>query len=80
MNTIAIKSDLHKLIEEVDDEKLLERFYQEIVTVISNSQKSIWNDLPEAQKKQILMSYEESKDEDNLIDHEEVMTKYKKWL
>lgn len=80
MNTSVLKSDLHNLIDGLEDEKLLERFYQEIVTVITNSQTSIWDDLPEAQKNQILMSYEESKDENNLIDHEEVMEKYKKWL
>ncbi len=31
-------------------------------------------------KKEVLISFEESEDENNLIDTDKVMSKYKKWL
>lgn len=55
-------------------------FYQEIVTVITNSQTSLLDRLSEAQKQDLYQSLEESKDRNNLIDHDKVMERYKKWL
>lgn len=38
MDTSTIKNDLHNIIEELDDEELLEKFHQEVMTLVSNSQ------------------------------------------
>jgi hypothetical protein len=76
MNTSTLKSDLHKVIDELDDEKLLERFYQEVITLLSNS-KDIWTKLSQKQQEELLKSFEESKNKANLVDHDSVMKKYK---
>jgi hypothetical protein len=36
--------------------------------------------ISDEQKQEVLLSYEESKNEENLIDNEEVMKKYRRWL
>lgn len=79
MDTSTIKTDLHKVIDELDDKKLLERFYQEIITLVSNSKK-IWSKLSKKQQQDVLKSFEESKNQNNLVNHDSVMNKYKDLL
>ncbi|HET6527571.1 MAG TPA: hypothetical protein VFG39_02350 [Balneolaceae bacterium] len=79
MDASTLKTDLHKVIDELDDKKLLERFYQEILTPVSNSKK-LWPKLSEQQQQNALKSFEQSKNKNNLIDHNSVMNKYKDLL
>lgn len=76
MDTPTLKTDLHQIIDELDDEELLEKFYQEVLTLISNSDK-LWDKLSKAQQQEVLKSLEESKHKNNLADHETVIKKYK---
>ncbi len=46
--------------------------------LIQNSKSNIWDTLSEEQKREVLLSYEESEDDSNLVDNDEVMEKYKK--
>ncbi len=80
MNNTSLKSNLHKLIDLIDDTNLLEEYYHEMKTIIQKSQGSAWDTLTDEQKKELLLSYDESEDESNLIDTKRVMSKYKDWL
>lgn len=40
---------------------------------------SLWQSLTEEQKQQVLLAFEESEDEDNLVSFEEIQAKYKEW-
>jgi hypothetical protein len=46
-------------------------------SIIQKSQVNVWDTLTEDQKKEVLLSYEESEDENNLIDTKSVLNKYK---
>jgi TRAP-type C4-dicarboxylate transport system substrate-binding protein len=59
---------------------LLNEYYNELKRVLNISQGKIWDSLSEEQKKELLISFEESEDDNNLLDNETVMGKYKKWL
>ncbi len=80
MNKTTLKSNLHKFIDQIDNQNLLEEYYQEMKNLIQKSQISIWDSLTEEQKKEVILSYEESKIETYLVDNKTVMNKYKKWL
>ena len=80
MNKTVLKSNLHKLIDQIDNQNLLEEFYKEIKIILERSQGNIWDKLNEDQKKDILLSYEESEIDNNLLDHDTVINKYKDWL
>lgn len=80
MTVTALKSDLHKFIDQIENEHLLKEYYLELKHLIEQQKNGAWSNLTEEQKKELLLSYEESEDERNLIDHEEVMKKYHKWL
>ena len=80
MTISQLKSNLHQLIDELESTELLEEYYNEIKRIVNSSKHRIWDTLTEEQKKEVLLSFDETNDENNLIDNEEIMNKYKKWL
>ena len=80
MNKKALKTSLHKLIDKIENQNLLEEYYNEMKTLIQKTQVSAWDSLTEEQKKEVLLSYEESENDANLMDNDTVMKKYKDWL
>ena len=80
MNKTLLKSNLHKLIDRIENQTLLEEYYKEMKSILEKSQDNVWDKLTEDQKKDILLSYEESEIESDLIENESVMIKYKDWL
>jgi hypothetical protein len=80
MNKATLRSNLHKLIDKIDNQNLLEEYYKEIKSIIEKSRGNVWDTLTDEQKKDVLLSYEESEDDDRLLDHDTVMNKYKDCL
>jgi L-lactate utilization protein LutC len=77
---MKIKDDFHHLIDTIEDEKLLKSYYQLIQTMNNELEGTLWNALSEKQKEELLLSYDESFDENNLISHEQVKLQHEKWL
>jgi len=46
----------------------------------SSKEGQIWNRLSNDQKQELLLSVRESENPDNLISHEDLKNKHKKWL
>ncbi len=80
MDKVELRSNLHTFIDQIENIELLKDYYWEMKRLIKTRKARIWDALTESQKKEILLSYEESENDDNLIDHEEVVKKYNKWL
>jgi len=80
MNKTKLRSNLHKLIDQIDNQNLLEEYYKEIKSIIEKSRGNVWDKLTDEQKKEVLLSYEESEEDDRLLDHDTVMNKYKDCL
>jgi hypothetical protein len=81
MKTLEIKSNLHKLIDGIDNEAQLTKAYQILETITTvNEEGFLWSKLTPSEKDELLEIEKESHDPSNLIDHEVVMEKYKKWL
>ncbi len=78
--TMKVKDDFHHLIDTIEDESLLESYYQLIQTMNSSSGGALWARLTDEQKKELLLAYDESFDENNLISHEQVKLQHEKWL
>ncbi|HEY9005130.1 MAG TPA: hypothetical protein VIM75_03305 [Ohtaekwangia sp.] len=72
MGTIELKSDLHKILDKIDNEQLLRAIYDFLKQREDAKEGQIWSTLTEEQKKEVYLSYEESNDDDNLIDWNEV--------
>lgn len=80
MNTIELKQSFHHLIDSIDNENLLINFYDLIKKRSSTKEGQLWNKLTDKEQKELLLSLEESKNPENLIDYEVMKTKHKKWL
>lgn len=80
MNKTLLKSNLHKLIDRIENQTLLEDYYKEMKIILEKSQDSVWDKLTDDQKKDVLLSYEESEVDKDLIENKLVMNKFKDWL
>ncbi|MBC7400715.1 MAG: hypothetical protein H7289_12300 [Mucilaginibacter sp.] len=77
---MKIKDDFHHLIDSIEDEQLLQHYYQMIHNVNHDKVGQLWNTLSESQKQELLVAYDESFDSNNLLTHEEVKSEHEKWL
>jgi uncharacterized protein YerC len=81
MTTIEIKTSLHKLIDSIDNETQLKEAYQLIETLSTvNEEGALWSKLSEKEQQELLEIEKESHLPGNLIDHEEMKKRHKKWL
>jgi len=72
MGTAELKSNLHKIVDRIDDERFLRAIYSFLSQRENSEEGKMWNSLTEEQKKEVLRAYEESEDEANLIDDEDI--------
>jgi len=80
MNTIEIKQSFHHLIDSIDNENLLLHFYDLMKKRSVAKEGQLWNKLTEQEQQELILSFEESKNPEKLIDHEDMKIKHKKWL
>ncbi len=77
---MRIKDDFHSLIEKIEDEEALKGYFKLIQRLNNNQTGELWDGLSPAEKDELLLSYEESFDSNNLVSHEEVKNQHDKWL
>jgi hypothetical protein len=80
MNIIGIKKKFHILIHSIENENLLLTFYELIKKRSSSKEGQLWNRLTQKEQDELLMSFEESENPENLISHDEMVKKRNKWL
>ncbi len=80
MTTQAIKREFHELIDKIDNQLLLEQFYKALSYSHSNSKFELWDSLNETQRQEIIDAFEESNNDNNLINFEDIKAKHKAWL
>lgn len=68
METTALKSSIHKIIDRIENEQLLNTLYDFLKTRKKNHFGDLWKSLTEDQKAEVLLAFKESEDEENLID------------
>ncbi|MBI5731281.1 MAG: hypothetical protein HY963_09100 [Ignavibacteriales bacterium] len=80
MNTIELKKNFHHLIDSIDNENLLINFFDLIKRRYSTKEGQLWNRLTKQEQEELLLTVDESENPENLISHEEMNEKHKKWL
>ena len=80
MSTLELKQEFHNLIDSIDNSNLLSDFYQLLKSHVSTKDGVLWNKLTQEQQKELLLSFEESKDSSNLMSNDSMLKKHKKWL
>jgi uncharacterized beta-barrel protein YwiB (DUF1934 family) len=75
MGTMELKSDLHKILDKIENEQLLRTIYDFLKQRENTQEGQIWNTLTEEQKNEVYLSYKESHKDKNLIDWDRVENK-----
>lgn len=80
MTKEAIKKEFHELIDKVENILILEQFFNALNFSQNNSKAELWDSLTDSERNDIILAFNESEDENNLISFEEIKNKYNKWL
>ena len=72
MSTIELKSNLHKILDKIDNEQLLRAIYSFLEKRESSEDGRMWKQLTDEQKKEVLEAYDESDDDASLIDDKDI--------
>ena len=80
MKQSDIKSNFHQIIDEIDNERLLMKFYDLLIKSRVQKEGELWDQLSEEQKNEVLIAESESHYQKNLIDHQTQKAKHQKWL
>jgi predicted transcriptional regulator len=78
MDVIELRADLHNMIDKITDSNVLNA----VKTLLSGrtvSQSDWWDTISDEEREEIEQGLAEA-DRGEVIPHEEVMAKYKKWL
>ncbi len=78
MDIIELRADLHNMIDKISDSSIL----YAVRTILSGKavkQADWWDSISEEERAEIKQGLAEA-DHGELIPHEEVMAKYKKWM
>ena len=75
MGASDLKSNIHKIIDGIDNEQLLQTLYDFLKTRSESQGGRLWQSLTEEEKRQVLSAYEESENEAHLIPSETVVKK-----
>jgi len=80
MKQSDIRTNLHQLIDEIDNDQLLMKFYDLLWRSKNQKEGDLWDQLSDEQKDELLIAESDSQYKKNLIDHEKQKAKHRKWL
>lgn len=75
MNTGQLRSNINRLVKTTKSEQLL-LAVQELLNSGESNEGKLWASLTDEQRQEVLLSYEESEDEKNLINSEKVFGRF----
>jgi predicted transcriptional regulator len=78
MDVIELRADLHNMIDKISDSNILNAV-KTLLSGKTTKQADWWDTISEEERAEIEQGLAEA-DRGELIPHEEVMAKYKKWL
>lgn len=68
MSTLELKTNIHNIVDSIQNEQLLRTVYDFLKLKDNEQTGKIWDSLSDDEKSEVLLSYEESEDENNLLD------------
>lgn len=80
MNTIELKNNFHHLIDSINNDIILSKFYAIMARTNERSDGKLWGRLTEDEQEELIRADIESNDLSNLISHADIQQKHKKWL
>ena len=73
MGTIDLKSNIHKIVDGIQSEQLLQTLYDFLKVRETNKPGRLWDTLTEEQKQEVLLAYENGVLQETLIFEESII-------
>ena len=80
MTNSEIKSSIRKIIDSIDNDNLLNKYYELISRMKDMKDGDLWKSLSRNEQDELIKIETDSRDEKNLISHHDMREKHKKWL
>jgi hypothetical protein len=80
MTTIELRNNFHHLIDSIENESVLLKFYELMSRKRESIDGSLWNRLSTDEQEELLVAEREAEDPNNLITHAEMKKKLDEWL
>jgi hypothetical protein len=80
METAQLKINFHQLIDSIDNDRILAKFFGLMSRTKDSSDGQLWSRLTKEEQEELLLSDIESDDPNNLISHTTIQKKHSKWL
>ena len=80
METDQLKNNFHRLIDSIDNERILTKFFGLMSRTKDSVDGQLWSRLSKEDQEELLLSDIESDDTKNLISHSTIQKKHNKWL
>jgi hypothetical protein len=77
MGTVELRSNIHKIVDTIQNEQLLRTIYDFLKIHEKNHPGQQWTSLTEEQKQEVMLACEEAEDYDNLIARETIFKRKK---
>lgn len=75
MSAVDLKLNIHKLVESIQNEQLLRTVYDFLKVKQTEKPGSLWHSLSEKEKNEVLLAFDESDIDSNLIEAKQVFKK-----
>jgi len=80
MGTTQLKNSFHHLIDSIDNERILAKFFGLMSKSKDSVDGQLWSRLTKKEQEELLLSDIESENPKNIISHAIIQKKHSKWL
>ena len=80
METTQLKDNFHQLIDSIDNDRILAKFFGLMSQANDSVDGQLWSRLSKEEQEELVLSDIESEDPKNLISHSIIQKKHNKWL
>jgi hypothetical protein len=80
MSSLELRSNFHSLIDRIDNEQLLQKFYEVLLNANNSNLGNLWSKLSDLEQKELLEIDQETDDLENTVSNEVAFDKYQKSL
>jgi hypothetical protein len=80
MTLLELKTNFHKLIDEINNDEVLNQFYEILSSTRDRQEGMLWNKLSNTEQKELVETEKLSHRDENLLSHDEMKLKNKRWF
>jgi len=77
IGTLELNSNIHSIVDQIQNQQLLLTLYKILKSNNGKKSNGVWDSLTAEERVEVMLAFEELEDEDNLIESDKVLNKFK---